>query len=738
MTKLLFMAVSVAAIWSCTKECAITSRPADEQTVHKMSVSTGSPTKTVIDEVTPGSEYGVLWQSGDAIGVFEVTGSGVAANKTVSEPLEEGGSAANFSFEFSGNPSGPFNYSFVTPESALTKQGGKYLLTLPAFQDFGENTFDPVADVLVSEHVTTTSSRPSSVVVRFARVGATAKMLIKAPTTSEQLRRITFSTTEDFLAGSYEINPATGALEELEGSSKEIVLTPANLTVFTGNIEVWFRLAAITLTNNFTVKVETDAKTYTKAVNLGANTLEFKDGRMTMFSVDVTKGTVVRNSWDTIDLAYTGVTGTTYAEWTKAASYSSATYKGKTNKDRKDTESSDYYFRIRTKNNDCGIVTTSTGGYVQAVSVSIPADEGKVFQIYASNDPYSSPADLFGEGAGTLIASIESSSSDPVSQTVWFKDSYRYVGFKSGSGSILVDKIKIKWEAYPPYTQSGGTSYDVAGLLEMPSYTVEDMAGTTTSDLDDLYLVTHSALMGGKVQRNYTLLYDPAMYASYWVAYPICSDHLTTGRKDSWAYDPDVPSSKQTRLDLGAYGVNYSGHYDNNYYSRGHQIPNADRNNVAQMQEQTYYSTNITPQLQHGLNGLTWAKLEEAVRGAVPAGDTLYVVTGAAFRKKGAATPEAITYIQNQHDKKNLPVPNYYWKALLKVKRNGQGAVTQACTVGFWLEHHDNYVATSWQSANVSVDQIEQWTGFNLFANLSDELQTASESNTSWSTFTSF
>ena len=38
----------------------------------------------------------------------------------------------------------------------------------------------------------------------------------------------------------------------------------------------------------------------------------------------------------------------------------------------------------------------------------------------------------------------------------------------------------------------------------------------------------------------------------------------------------------------------------------------------------------------------------------------------------------------------------------------------------------------------VSVDSIEEWTGFDFFANLSESLQTTAESNTSVSSFSSF
>ena len=266
------------------------------------------------------------------------------------------------------------------------------------------------------------------------------------------------------------------------------------------------------------------------------------------------------------------------------------------------------------------------------------------------------------------------------------------------------------------------------------------MSGTTTSSLTDLYKITHSATMGGSTQRNYTLLYDPEMFASYWVAYPLTGDHMTTGRTESWAYDPDVPEAKQAKQKY-SYGVSLStANYPSNSYARGHQIPNADRNNVAAMQAQTYYYTNLTPQIQNGFNGGIWSNLETAVRGLCSSCDTVYVVTGAAFRKNtvGSETIQTITDTGNNGDV--IPVPNYYWKALLKVTWSG-GTVTAASAIGFWLPHQD-LKDESYTDYVVSVDQIEAWTGFDLFTNLpgdnSSGIEKTAEANTSWTTFQDF
>ena len=286
-------------------------------------------------------------------------------------------------------------------------------------------------------------------------------------------------------------------------------------------------------------------------------------------------------------------------------------------------------------------------------------------------------------------------------------------------------------------------AYQPGGWLEMPSYSAETLYGTTTSSLTDLYPLTHWAEMGGVQARNYSLLYDPEVFASYWVAYPLCLAHTSTGRNDSWAADPDVPSEKQTQVTKG-YGITGdSGNYSQQTYARGHQIPNADRNGVPEMQAQTYYATNVTPQIQNAFNGSIWGNLEEAVRGLlVNATDTVYVCTGPAFMKKGIS--EGITTITNR-DGKILPVPNYYWKVLLKVKwsapdGDGHKHVTNAAAIGFWFEHKEYYPTKNYSYTDCveSVDQIEAWTGLDFFSNLSSSIQDGIETSTNWTSFKNF
>lgn len=224
-----------------------------------------------------------------------------------------------------------------------------------------------------------------------------------------------------------------------------------------------------------------------------------------------------------------------------------------------------------------------------------------------------------------------------------------------------------------------------------------------------------------------------------WVAYPLSGTHKSgAASTSSWRYNPNIANSDQVKITDSSYPTMYNA----SDYARGHQCPNADRKSNDQMNAQTYYVTNQTPQLQDKFNGSIWGSLETAVRGLVSsASDTVYVATGPAYRKVGGS--ETINYLTgiSGANPASLAIPNYYWKALLKVKRNGSGEITSASAIGFWFPHREYNSDTEHyydSSFVVSVDQIETWTGFDLFTNLPSALQTTAEANTSWSTFQSF
>ncbi|MCC8035927.1 MAG: DNA/RNA non-specific endonuclease [Rikenellaceae bacterium] len=219
--------------------------------------------------------------------------------------------------------------------------------------------------------------------------------------------------------------------------------------------------------------------------------------------------------------------------------------------------------------------------------------------------------------------------------------------------------------------------------------------------------VTHM-MSGG---RNYTLLYDTKYMISYWVAYPLVTDHIgNVSRTNAWAFDPSVPSEYQANLKLGS--------YNDSSYDRGHQLPSGDRTHDRTANQQTFYSTNMTPQ-NSTLNQNAWAKLEAEVRKWAQKCDTMYVVTGAILPEN----EDQITYIPDKAGK-NIAKPEYYFKAL--ARRTGETFSTVAYK-------YDNVSTTgsNFDNYKLSVKELEDLTGFEFFPALSDAIKSNTDV-TSW------
>ncbi len=253
-------------------------------------------------------------------------------------------------------------------------------------------------------------------------------------------------------------------------------------------------------------------------------------------------------------------------------------------------------------------------------------------------------------------------------------------------------------------------------------------APESPASLGGNYLVTMRGTLNGKNVRNYSILYDPSRYAALWTAYVYSDAYHGSGTGSGWAVNPQIPASKQTSVKSAYPSV------DGVTYDRGHQIPNADRNADNSLQNQTYYWTNSTPQHASFNQGI-WNNLENQVRSLAASTDSVYVITGPVYQTAGGSETVR-TFVNSSNDSKVVPIPNYYFKVLLKVRRSG-GTVTAASAIGFWFTH-EAHSGENWQNFAVSVDEVERKTGFNFFANLPPSVETSAEANTNWNTFRNF
>lgn len=242
---------------------------------------------------------------------------------------------------------------------------------------------------------------------------------------------------------------------------------------------------------------------------------------------------------------------------------------------------------------------------------------------------------------------------------------------------------------------------------------------------DDAYIyktyyatfVSNQFFPGGKL-RNYSVCYDVDRHISHWVAYPIFKKVYETpvlSRVNDFNYDPNdqlpvIPTRDQQYIGTGGNGRGYGAWG----YDRGHMLPQASRYNNYEPNRMTYYGTNMMPQ-NSTLNQKIWASLEGKVRGwgGLQTYDTLYVVTGAAFKSTKT--------IDNANGP--IAVPSHCWKVLLRQRGNQNRQISQfkadeLKAIGFVFTNDDAGAATSIESAVRSVKEIEELTGFKFFRNL--------------------
>ncbi|MBR1800011.1 MAG: DNA/RNA non-specific endonuclease [Bacteroidaceae bacterium] len=227
--------------------------------------------------------------------------------------------------------------------------------------------------------------------------------------------------------------------------------------------------------------------------------------------------------------------------------------------------------------------------------------------------------------------------------------------------------------------------------------------------------VAHTVQFGGHEVMNFCVEYDPNQMHSRWVAFRFDGDtrqRNVSRSNEPFADDPKLPSNM--RIGSGTFGWPYS---------RGHLVASADRLFSQEANEQTFYMSNMSPQISN-FNAPYWSRLENIVQNHghnSSFADTLYVV-------KGGYIDDDMDLLgwQSRGNGKSVAVPGHYFMALLRVKGASYNSIA------FWIEHkdygYDDDVAvpkTVFQDNHqiVSVDELEQLTGIDFFHNLPDDIE---------------
>ena len=216
--------------------------------------------------------------------------------------------------------------------------------------------------------------------------------------------------------------------------------------------------------------------------------------------------------------------------------------------------------------------------------------------------------------------------------------------------------------------------------LEIPKYDVDDT------------IIKH---------RGYTLSYNSKYKQANWVAYLLTrtSTSLRTRfqRGEFFAPDPMIP------------GTDFSIDYKKSGYDRGHLAPAADMGYSMETMVQSFFYSNMSPQLPRFNRGI-WKKLEMQVRNWAFEFDSLYVVTGPIF--------DSVMQTIGPH---RVAVPKAYFKVLLQ-KLNGDWV-----GIGFILSNSiQNF---DYRDFIVSIHKVEELTRIDFFCQLNDTVENEVESS---------
>lgn len=171
----------------------------------------------------------------------------------------------------------------------------------------------------------------------------------------------------------------------------------------------------------------------------------------------------------------------------------------------------------------------------------------------------------------------------------------------------------------------------------------------------------------------------------------------------------NIPYSKQYKNDGHFQQSAQSDDYTNSGFDRGHLVPAADMRWDDKALSDTYYMSNICP-MRPELNRGLWLQLENKVRAWVERDQNITVITGPILR---STTPsDSIQRIGTT----GVVVPKAFFKILLA------SSIKHPRAIGFIIPNQDGLQGELNEYA-VSIDDIEQQTGYDFFSVLPDSVE---------------
>lgn len=308
MKTLALVAVAAMGLTACQNDFEEQVQVKDSVVVNFVADSAES--RTSVD--TSGATPVFSWNAEESFAVLEQTTS--LAEATAVEYAKVDGKA-NIKATFTANPD-KSEYKYVTIYPASGYAGGaesieSVTLNLPSVQTMAEGSYDPAADLMVSEVVTTSAQPSEAQMVRFTRLAAVVKMSLKnfGVALGDKVQSVTFEANGKALAGDVTVNFAK--LFEEDGITHKLTAAAemsSSVTVNTTSAgDIYFTTLPTTLVagDAYTITIVTDQYLYVKQGTIPEEkTLTFAAGMVTRFGVDM-NGVAPSNKWKLVKDAST-------------------------------------------------------------------------------------------------------------------------------------------------------------------------------------------------------------------------------------------------------------------------------------------------------------------------------------------------------------------------------------------------------------------------------------------------
>lgn len=205
------------------------------------------------------------------------------------------------------------------------------------------------------------------------------------------------------------------------------------------------------------------------------------------------------------------------------------------------------------------------------------------------------------------------------------------------------------------------------------------------------------------VKPQYVVSYNNSKGTPNWVSWQLNKSWLgTTDRQNNFRPDDTLPTNF-ARVTPTI--------YTGSGYDKGHVVPSADRTKSIEDNSSTFLMTNMMPQTPDN-NRRTWEGLEQYSRELVTKeGKELYIIAGPLGT-------------QGQPIKGKLTIPKSTWKIVVVLEPgsgiNGITTKTRAIAVNI---PNQQGIDPDWRKYRVSVDKIEELTGYNFLSNVPTAIQ---------------